>query len=134
MEDAITCVRSGVLRPALVMLGLATETTIKTAHAALVHQNAFAARHPLAKARDLMDDIDAWVKALPAPQKDKQHRLAMALSTVETIRVERNNAAHPGHTITDRLNIEALLTNGAHHIPVFWDLVITPALGAGFAL
>lgn len=137
IEDAVTCLEARVLRPALMMLGVANEETIRIAHAALVHQGRFAAASGMTSARHLLDDIEATVRAWAAGAKslkDEQHRLILAAGSIEAIRVERNAAAHPGKVGPDGAHIESLLVLALHHLPVFWELLVKPAVSVGFVL
>lgn len=133
MEDAITCLEAAVLRPALMMLGLANEETIRITHAAVAHLGRVKPASSMVKARDLLADVDHALKTWPG-SKDEQHRLSLASSAIEAIRVERNAAAHPGSQITDGPKIESLLTLAAHHLPVFWELLVKPGIAAGFVI
>ncbi len=134
LEDAVSCIEAAVFRPALMMLGLANEVTIRTAHAALAHQTKVRAAQVRANARDLLADIEAVARAWAAGggTKDEQHRLMMACAAAETVRDERNKAAHPGQKVTDGPHVEGLLMLGAHHLPVLWELIVKPATVAGF--
>jgi hypothetical protein len=137
IEDAVTCLEARVLRPALMMLGVANEETIRIAHAALAHQGRFAAASSMASARQLLDDIERAVRAWATGAKslkDEQHRLILATGSIEAIRVERNAAAHPGNAGPDGAHIESLLILALHHLPVFWELLVKPALSVGFVL
>jgi hypothetical protein len=136
LEDALSCLEADVLRPALMMLGLANEVTIRITHAALAHQTKVSAAGPMAKARDLLADIDgvakAWAGGKGGGVKDEEHRLKLAAGTLEAIRDERNNAAHPGRKVTDGAHVEGLLMLGAQHLPVLWEVMVKPAVVAGF--
>jgi hypothetical protein len=137
LEDAVSCLEAGVLRPAMMMLGLVNETTVRESHAALAYLNKVKPAGPMAKTRDLLTDIqavaDTWA-AGKSPLKDEEHRLKVAVSTSESIRAERNTAAHPGHKVTDDPHVESMLMLGAHHLPVLWELMVKPAVAAGFVL
>lgn len=133
VEDAVTCLEASVLRPALMMIGLANEETIRITHAGLAHAGHVTAAPAMAKARDLLSAIDPVLKAWPGT-KDERHRLSLAWTAIEVIRVERNAAAHPGNQVTDSPKIESLLTLAAHHLPVFRELLVKPAVAAGFVI
>ncbi len=99
VEDAVTCLEAGVLRPALMMIGLANEETIRITHAAMAHQGTFKVAPMMTKARDLLAEIEVALKTWPG-SKDEHHRLQFAAVAIESIRVERNAAAHPGNRVT----------------------------------
>jgi hypothetical protein len=136
MEDAVACLEAGVLRPAVSMAGLASEETVRIAHAAMAHQGLVGALGARPKARDILAAVASvagtW-HALGKGSADEEHRLTMACTAAEAIRVERNNASHPGHRVTDGPHVEGLLILAASHLPVFWSVVIAPAVAAGFA-
>ena len=138
LEDAVSCLEAGLLRPALMMLGLANELTVRITHNALVHQGKLKAAGPRAKTRDLLADVqsvaETWSGGKGGSLKDEEHRLTSATSASEVIRDERNQAAHPGKKVTDGPHVERLMILGAHHMPVFWELIVKPAVAAGFVL
>ena len=128
MEDAVSCLEKALLRPALVMIGLASEETLRVSHAAMVNLayigKAAAAR---ANAKDVLDDIQ---KAMPSwpQQNDEQHRLTKAIAAAEAIRTERNKASHPGVVLSDAAAVEELLVLAARQVPVFWEVCIEKAV------
>lgn len=132
LEDAVSCLENGLLRPSLMMLGLANEETIRVSHAALAYQGKVHAAPALAKTRDLLSAIEPVVRGWSG--KEEPHRLSLALAAAEAVRVERNDAAHPGKKVTDAPHIEHLLSLVAHHCATFWEVVVRPAVGAGFAI
>ena len=134
MEDAVSCLEAGVLRPALMMLGLANEVTVRVTHGALTHQGKVNAAGALSPVRNLLADIQGVAASWAAGggSKDEEHRLKLATATSEEIRDERNNAAHPGQKVTDAPHVESMLMLGAHHMPVLWEVIVRPAKTAGF--
>ena len=133
LEDAVACLVAHVLRSAVMMLSLATEETIRIARAALYFQGkGVKAPGGMANARDLIAAIEPVVRAWPG--KEDQHRITMAVVAAESIRVERNSAAHPGKQVTDGPHVEQLLESTASHLPVLWERVIKPAVDQGFVL
>jgi hypothetical protein len=122
LEDAIECLRAGLLRPTLMMVGVANEETIRTTHAAFVHQQFCQAAQPRAGAAMLLGQVLAavtpWTPGNTHRTPDELRRIRSALSAAEVIRDERNGAAHPGSRITDGAYIESLLMSAGHHLPV----------------
>jgi hypothetical protein len=135
-EDAVSCLEAGVLRPALMMLGLANEVTVRVTHAGLAHLGKVKAASPMAKARGLLADIEvaanAWSGGKGGGLKDEEHRLKLAAVAAEAIRDERNKVAHPGQKVTDGPHVESMLMVGAHHLPVLWEVIVKSAVAAGF--
>jgi hypothetical protein len=128
LEDAIACLEADVLRPATVMLGLASEETIRVAYAALAHTNAVKPASSFSNLRELL----AALTVAPTKTKDEAHRLGAALAALEVVRVERNNASHPGTRITDRTHVESLLATSSHHLASLWEIVVKPSTTTGF--
>lgn len=136
LEDAIECLRAGLLRPTLMMIGVANEETIRTMHGAFVHQQFCQAAQPRAGAALLLGQVLAavnlWTPGNTNRTSDELRRIKSALSAAEVIRDERNGAAHPGSQITDAAHIESLLMCAGHHLPVLWEQLVAPAVQAGF--
>lgn len=138
LEDAIECLRAGLLRPTLMMVGVANEETIRTVHSALVHLGKCTPPHAQLPARVLLTQFStavlAWTPGNSGRKADELHRITLAVSTVECIRDERNNAAHPSQRVSDSAHVEALLMLAGHHLPVLWEQLVAPAVQAGFQL
>jgi hypothetical protein len=138
LEDAVECLRVGLLRPTLMMVGVANEETIRTVHSALVHLGKCTPPHAQLPARVLLTQVNtavlAWTPGNSGKKADELHRITLAVSTVECIRDERNNAAHPSQRVSDSAHIEALLMLAGHHLPVLWEQLVAPAVQAGFQL
>jgi hypothetical protein len=140
LEDAVSCAEGRLYRPALMMVGVANEQTIRVAHAALVHLTLIAAPAANAGARALLAGIQGaaptWqVAGVPALQTNEQrHRLNLAVTFSEALRVERNNVAHPGAALGDEVMVEQMLMGFAHHAGAYWEIVVRHAVAQGFQL
>jgi hypothetical protein len=140
LEDASACLAHGLLRPALVIVGVANEDTVRAAHGAMAHGHLFATRPASAKMRVLLSDvlsaIPLW-KAASGRSSDtdeQRHRLRAAAAFSETLRVDRNNVAHPGATAPLEVVVEGHLVGFARHANVYWESVVRDARATGFSL
>jgi hypothetical protein len=140
LEDAVSCAEARLYRPALIMAGVASEQTIRTTHAALVHLTLVAARDASAGARTLLADMAAVVAnwqdpGVPARQTNEdRHRLNLAMTFAEALRVERNQVAHPGVALGDEVLVEQMLMGFAHHAAACWEIIVRYAVAQGFQL
>lgn len=134
LEDASECLRRGLLRAAVVMIGLASEATIRVTAEALfsLGECAEPKKKAVQQIAQVRDAVDKWTTT--QKQKDEKHRVTQALSALETIRVERNQTAHPGFVQLDRSHIEDILILAQSQILVFWQIPIARAIAAGFVL
>jgi hypothetical protein len=139
IEDSVTCLEAGAVRPALMMAGVANEETVRVAHAALAHQNKLQAATGMPRMRDLLSAIESVVNVFAPPGssaavKEQQHRLKGALRASEFVRAERNAVAHPGHKFSDGPQVESMLMLMWNFLPFFWESLVAPAVVAGFTV
>jgi len=121
LDDAAACLERGVLRAAVVMVGLAFEETLRAAC-----ENIKVAGHVRAtpqKAVEVMKALRDYVERLPQ-KMDKRHTLLMALVAAEGVRTERNGSGHPGARFDDEDSVEDLLVSASRQIPVVWKCLV----------
>jgi hypothetical protein len=123
LDDAAVCLERGVLRAAIVMLGLAFEETLRAAYDAV----ALPAAPPPKIARDFLAALRNHVASLSMAKAEDRHVLSIALVAAESVRTERNRAAHPSAVFDDTNAVEELLVSASRQIPVIWDRLIKPA-------
>ena len=138
LEDASECLHRGLLRAAVVMIGLAVEETISVSIDALVHLNKMTPPpawgwKASVQIAHLKTVVDTWIST-PSTQKEEKLKMTMALSAFDGIRTVRNEAAHPGPVTLGRDSIESLLILASIQIPVMWQIPIAQAVNLGFAL
>lgn len=124
LDDAAACLERGVLRAAVVMVGLAFEETLRVAC-----ENVQAAGHVRGtqrKAVEVMKVLRDYVERLPQ-KLDKRHTLLMALVAAEGVRTERNGSGHPGARFDDEDSVEELLVSASRQIPVIWKCLVDDA-------
>ena len=124
LQDAQACLDANLHRPAIVMMGIAAEVTTEAAYGVL---NAIP-NAPRGKARKFREQLDLIRKAVPHMKDgdEEKHRLQSALDAIETVRVLRNDAAHPGEDVPDHYVATDRFGSMCLHIPVVWDLLVLP--------
>lgn len=128
LEDASQCLAQGLLRAAVVMVGLAMERTVLVTHGALVSLNlAQPYVRPVPNMRDILSDVRTGVNAWNGKSEPKQ-KLNMAVVAAENVRIERNKASHAGNVPFDQDTVEELLVSSARQIPTFWQIIIDEAV------
>ncbi len=130
-EDAVTCLEKSVLRAAVVMIGLASEETIRVTHGALLHLK-LVTQAKVKNTRDYLGiirpAIENWVGT-----DEQRHKLKMALLATDMIREARNKASHPGEAAFEGTFVEDLLVQASHHLPALWEVVIMSAAEKGYS-
>jgi hypothetical protein len=129
VEDAVACLESHIPRAAVVMVGLALEvTTIRALVALIAAGLAQQPQHPNAMTRlnAVRVGVEAWPHAT-ASGREERHALRIACGVAESIREQRNNAAHDAASTFEELAVEELVASAARQtIPAFWNVVIKP--------
>jgi hypothetical protein len=124
LQDAQACLDANLHRPAIVMMGIAAEVTTEAAYGVLsAIPNA-----PKARARKFREQLDLVRKAVPHMQNgaEEKHRLLCALDAIETVRVLRNDAAHPGEDVPDHYVATDRFGSMCLHLPVVWNILVRP--------
>lgn len=104
LEDAITCLEAGLYRAAVVLLGLSYEELVKLLHERL---------DPKAKAYNALDRQKQVRKRVEnAPNSEPKERALAALNVADSIREERNDAAHKAASEWEATEVDELLADG----------------------
>jgi hypothetical protein len=129
LEDAHACLQAGLLRPAVVLLGLAYEIVIErrlNSLAVIALTNTKEVQRADAKVR-----IDMLRKVLDrlALTEEQLRRARSAVDFAEHLRTRRNDGAHPKPTypLDDRSEIEELIISAGRHLPALWGLTRPPS-------
>lgn len=107
--DAQECVEHGLLRPAVVLLGLAYEELMVGLHAKVC---------PKKKARNASERQEQVRKALESlsattnGDRETRMRALTALNVADDIRTRRNDAAHAASSTFDPVEVDELLADG----------------------
>ena len=102
LEDAAECLRSNLVRPAVVMLGLAYETAVLDV----------LPRFQIDKPPRLhAERLEKLLRQLDGSQlkDDKKRQARAALTVCRVVSDLRNDAAHPGPDTFDRVHVEQLI-------------------------
>lgn len=122
LEDAIACAERGLLRAAVVMIGLAVEETVDHAYDAAVKLSLIKSTKNIPAAQK----VAALSKGFALLRNAEERRqLQIALVAAENVRTERNRAAHPGEKFEDAGSVEELLVSSCRQIPVFWNVLVS---------
>jgi hypothetical protein len=134
LEDARACMDVGLLRPAVVLMGLAYETAIDDV---VEHLNTLGYLRPQVdkdrtSAKVKRDKVASIIDAvLTGSFPDDVDTARDAHDFADRLRLRRNNAAHtrPRYGFEDREEVEEFLVSAARHLPGLWSLT----RGAGSA-
>ncbi len=115
LEDARECLRHRLLRPAVVMAGLAMEESVAAIHDVLVQGQ----KPKWWNARDKLAFVTGHVEQQPMKAEEK-HRMRMALTAAEVLRNARNDAAHQADSAFDLGTVEEIVVSAGRQVPVLW--------------
>jgi len=127
VEDAQACLEFGLMRPAVVLLGLAYETAVlkvleKLAETAIVDLQRVGetAAKRIAKLRSTIPQLQY--------RDDERATATAALDFADHLRIRRNDASHPVESwpFDDSDEVEELITSAARHLPFLWDIAGRP--------
>lgn len=120
-EDAVGCLFHRMLRPAVVMVGLAYEEIVGDVVEALAKQGRLTA--PGWKQRARIQALQQFLASLPkkGPKLEERHRASIALVAAEQVRVERNRASHPGERFDDHEAVDRLILLAGQVVPDLWE-------------
>lgn len=125
VQDAKACVEHGLLRPGVVLLGLAYELAVEGVANALATKG-LVDPQKLAKLRQAWERSDLIKQSLPAivTRKDERPRFERAMDFADLIRERRNDGAHtkPRYPFDDAGEVEELIVSACRHLPMMWSL------------
>lgn len=130
LTDAQTCMDRILMRPALVLMGVAYEIAVEDVFDSLVQQGAIsagvAAKAPKAAARitAVRDAIDTVLPNATIQDRDNRYAARDACDHANALRRRRNDASHtaPIYGFDDQLETEELLVSSGRHLPNLWRL------------
>jgi hypothetical protein len=122
IEDAQSCLNFRLLRPAIVLLGVAYEKAIEVV---LLHFVAFGLTNVKAvQAAHANERVSIFKKLLPKLQlsKDDLRMATAAIDFADQLRVRRNDGSHttPRWPVDDSAEVEELLLSAARYLPALW--------------
>jgi hypothetical protein len=121
LADARRCLDAGLMRPAIVLMGVAYEVAVERVAESLVKKGNLKQSDLDEKAAKLLGKVRAQVTgALP----DKEHQFAAlaACDFADQLRRRRNDGAHatPTYGFEDREEAEEFLVSAGRHLPHLW--------------
>jgi len=123
VEDAISCLGFRLLRPAVVLLGLAYETAVlrvleRLSSRAIVTMSRAGrtAAEQIATLRRLLPNLEM--------RTDERGTATAAVDFADHLRERRADAAHPieGWPFDDTDEVEELTTSALRHLPRLWEI------------
>lgn len=128
LADATTCLDHALGRPAVVLAGLAYETTIDEIVTSLIAKSKLPANtadlKPAMKGRAVRALVpDAFPGKLPAEVSARFAAVA-AWDFADRLRDRRNEGAHPGgqYDFTDLTECHEYLLSAGRHLPALWSI------------
>jgi hypothetical protein len=132
VEDAQACLEFRLMRPAVVLLGLAYETAVlkvleKLAEKAIVHKVPENAAKRIGTLRSTLPKLEAV--------DGERATATAALDFADHLRIRRNDASHPVESWTwswpfdDSDELEELIISAARHLPFLWGIAGRPLRG-----
>ena len=128
LADCRKCFDHALLRPAVVVMGVAYETAVESVAESLVTAGALPPNVlDLGAARRLADvrrAIDTHLPAGTAAERDHRFAVHAAYDFADQLRRRRNDASHttPRYGFEDRQEIEEFLVSASRHLPPLWSL------------
>lgn len=131
--DARACLDRSLLRPAVILVGVAYELAIEEVVAVLATKNLLSTGTPsqlpakrIDRIKELINDTDK-VKVVLSTSDARTAALA-AYDFADTLRLRRNEAAHtrPAYDFDHEGETEEFLVSAARHLPALWSLTLEP--------
>lgn len=127
LEDAHACFERGLLRPAVMLLGVAFESAIEEVADALSASNLLVGPVPSRAAQRLASVRAAITTRFPGnagPAIEARAAAQHACDFTDELRRRRNDGSHtsPRYPFDDRAEIEELMVSAGRHLPHLWGL------------
>ena len=128
LVDARGCLDYGLLRPAVVLMGVAYELAIEHVVDALVTKALLHANTPIQKPAEKIDRILKLIRTsavnVVLATADERTAAECAYDFADTLRLRRNEAAHttPRFDFAHRAETEEFLISAGRHLPALWSL------------
>jgi hypothetical protein len=128
LVDAVTCIDRMLLRPAIVLMGVAFEVAIEAVAQSLVTRNVLPAtvmdQSAARRISTIRGVIDAVLPGTSAQERDERYTVQRAYNFADDLRRRRNDASHtaPTYGFDDRPETEELLVSAGRLLPAPWRL------------
>ena len=133
LVDARACLDRSLLRPAVILMGVAYELAIEQVVVVLANKNLLSTGTPgqlpakrIERIKELINDTDKVKPVLPTT--DSRTAALAAYDFADTLRLRRNEAAHtrPAYDFDHGGESEEFLVSAARHLPALWSLALEP--------
>lgn len=133
LVDARACLDRALLRPAVILTGVAFELAIEEVVGVLANKNLVSTGTPgqlpakrIERIKELINDTDKVKVVLPTT--DARTAALAAYDFADTLRLRRNEAAHtrPAYDFDHGGETEEFLVSAGRHLPALWSLALEP--------
>lgn len=128
LVDSRTCLERALLRPSVVMMGVAYEVAIEAIAGVLVNRGVVDAAVLDAGAASRITSVrNVLLTLYPGnAMRDRRTAFDQALTFADQLRRRRNDASHttPRYGFENRSEIEELLVSAGRHLPDLWALTV----------
>lgn len=130
LVDARTCFDHSLLRPAVVLMGVAYELAIEEVINVLVTKGLVHPNTPAQEAGERLKRVRDFVRSEAVkhvlPNRDDRRRAEAAYDFADTLRLRRNEAAHtrPAYDFEHAAETEEFLVSAGRHLPALWSLAL----------
>jgi hypothetical protein len=128
MADARECLDHGLMRPAVVLLGVAYEVAVEHVAQSLVGRGVLDASILEKSASKRIEAIRSQIETLlpgnRGPEKDDRREVEDAYVFADQLRRRRNDASHttPTYGFEDRAEVEELIVSAGRQLPNLWRI------------
>lgn len=126
LSDARECLDHGLMRPAIVLMGVAYEVAVENVVDALVTRKALPAvvadKNAAVRIREVNAAIDTVMPGSTPQERDDCFAAHAAYNFADALRRRRNDASHttPTYGFEDREEVEELVVSAGRHLPNLW--------------
>lgn len=128
LVDTMTCIDRMLLRPAIVLMGVAFEVAIEAVAQSLASRNVLPAtvmdQNAARRISTIRGVIDTVMPSTTAQERDERYTVHRAYGFADDLRRRRNDASHtaPTYGFDDRAETEELLVSAGRLLPSIWRL------------
>jgi len=126
LSDARECLDHGLMRPAIVLIGVAYEVAVENVVEALATRKALPAvvtdKNAAVRIREVTAVVDTLMPGSTPKERDDRFAAHAAYDFADALRRRRNDASHtaPTYGFEDREEVEEFLVSAGRHLPNLW--------------
>jgi hypothetical protein len=128
LVDARRCLEHALLRPAVIVLGVAYEIAIDSVAENLATKGLVSKSTPELDAGPRIRNIKAALlkpdMEIAMPKKEDRQVAANAIDFADQLREQRNLGVHTAIEFEDRAETEEFIVSAGRHLPALWSLAI----------